>query len=306
MVATSKPLPYIALRKQPKAELLVPPLNMASCLYGALVRDTRGCSQSGEAQINHFSASPLCAISWCFEGSCSLLSEDENGNVLKIPISNIAFSGPQTKPMTSVNNGPVYAMTVAIFPNAFKQITGIDVSKFIDRTVPVSDVLSGEFLELETSILCAGNADAGFEKLINFLQPNWQEQRAANPKMLNAISDWTMSIVEHAPKEGVGRSLRQIERHIKNWTGHSQRDLTFFTRNEKFFELARQALQKGSINAADIAQQSGFSDQSHLGRSIKLQTGHSPKDLLWHIENDEAYWSYRLIAGIKKGVDHAN
>ena len=283
---------------RPKAELLRPPRLLASCVYGAFVRDTRHCDRPLSVRLNHFAASPVCAITWCFDGSFSLLGQDGSGQDIQTPFDAVVFSGPQTGPRTSVNHGPVCAMTLAIYPDAFRKLTGVDVTSYVDRTVSVGEVLSGEFLDAVTSILAVGDAGTGFEAMIGFLQARWQKYRAANPVVFNSISDWASSVITHAPKVGMGRSIRQVERRIKDWTGQSRRDLEFFKRNEKSFILAGKALQEGELNSADVALQSGFSDQSHLGRNIKRQTGHSPKDLLWHIENDEAYWSYRLIAGM--------
>ncbi len=289
-------------KDRPKALFLSPPRNLASCIYGALVRDTRGCTLNDNELLNHFAASPLCAVSWCFEGSCSLLNTGAGGKLKETPINRMAFSGPQTGPMTSINNGQVYAMTVAIYPDAFARLTGINVGDFINQTHPIEDVLPKNFLDLVKSIQTSGDAASGFQILNEFISPLWHEQRASTPKVLNAISDWTMSTMEQASKSGLGRSVRQVERRIKSRTGQTQRDLEFYARIEHSFELASKAMKSGRVNAAEIAFESGFADQSHMGRNVKRQTGHSPKDLLWRIENEEAYWSYRLIGGIVLGA----
>lgn len=288
-------------RRKPNARLLLPPRDMASCIYGAFVRDTRKCQLPPKDRLNHFAASPLCALSWCFEGDCALVESDEQGGLIETLLEPIVFSGPQTRAATSINKGPVHAITVAFYPDAFRKLTGLDVARYVDRTVPVNDVLSVDFLEKATDIFQIENAADAFNALIEYLRPKWQISRSENTVAVNSVSDWALSVIASAPKAGIGRSLRQVERRIKDWTGQSRRDLEFFTRNERSFELAVTALRNGKVNAAEVALQSGFSDQSHLGRNVKRQTGHSPKDLLWHIENEEAYWSYRLIAGMEKG-----
>lgn len=302
MIATSAQGKGYDSVKRPVSLFLRPEKVLASCIYGAFIRDTRGCDLIGNDRMNHFAASPLCAISWCFEGRYALIRSVKDQSLQKEDLPTISFSGPQTGPRTSINESELYSMTIAFYPDAFQKLTKVKTSSFLDQTIPAKDVLSTDVYSVVNDIFVLGKAEEGFQLLCSFLKPLWQERRKPDNRIINSISDWTHAVLEQAPKSGFGKSIRQIERRIKNWTGHSKRDLEFYARVERSFWLANQHAKSGEVAPAEVAVAAGYSDQSHMGRNVKRLTGHSPRDLLSRIENEEAFWSYRLIAGLEKSV----
>ncbi len=46
---------------------------------------------------------------------------------------------------------------------------------------------------------------------------------------------------------------------------------------------------------SEIAIDAGYADQSHMGRAVRRATGFSPARLNRAIENEEAFWCYRLF-----------
>ena len=70
--------------------LILPPPALAGCLYGALLRDTRGRGLTGPALYNHFPASPLVAVTWVFHGRLHMV---EDGLVCADPLPAISISG---------------------------------------------------------------------------------------------------------------------------------------------------------------------------------------------------------------------
>lgn len=89
-----------------------------------------------------------------------------------------------------------------------------------------------------------------------------------------------------------GRSLRQIQRRVKAATGVPLKRLQTYSKAEEAFALA---LRNGSDDLAGIAADAGYSDQSHMGRQVRAQTGFTPTQLMRGFESDEAFWSYRLM-----------
>ena len=61
-----------------------------------------------------------------------------------------------------------------------------------------------------------------------------------------------------------------------------------------FGHFARQAHPVAAEWAA-LAADSGFADQSHLGREVRRITGFSPRRLQQMMAEDESFWFYRLL-----------
>lgn len=283
--------------KMAKAELILPGIALSGCIFAAFIRDTRECGLNDAQKFNYFAASPLCAISWCFAGSGHIINNPEQfGNPQIAPLMpSIVFSGPQQRPSASWNNGDIYALTICFYPEAFSALTGIDMHKYINRVVPIDGLFEGDFLALVKSAFCDEDARSFFSRFEDQLKPEWQGVHQHDNFTSNRISDWCRSLATRAAIGGIGRSVRQIERRIKNWTGQSQRDLGRYSRSEEVFLEALIASKEGDLDLAQVSGRAGFADQSHMGRQVKIDTGFSPKKLMRLIENDEAFWSYRLF-----------
>ena len=281
----------------PKSQLLLASPALTQCVFGAFVRDTRGCDLSFDQRFNHFAASPLCCISWFFEGDCFLLddasqmSAPDQGQ----PIPRLSFSGPQNRPRTSWNPGETHAMILAFYPDAFSLLTGIKPGAFVNQTVPAHLVLPDAVFRWVETVAEMGDAVAGFEHLETVLDPVWKQCRTGGNVMVNRVSDWTRALAMRAMFSAVGRSSRQIERRIKVWTGHSNRELRQYARTDRTYEQALSAKSAGGLDLADLAFQLGFSDQAHMTRQVKKQTGYSPAELMRRIEEEEPFWSFRLL-----------
>jgi AraC-like DNA-binding protein len=92
-----------------------------------------------------------------------------------------------------------------------------------------------------------------------------------------------------------GRSLRQVERRIKQWARLPLRGLRGFGRAEQaFFRGMSDASGTRKPHWAALAESSGFADQSHLCRVTRRITGFTPDALYRRIAEDEGFWSYRL------------
>ena len=57
----------------PSGQLWLPRASLTACLRAAMVRSTVGHPLSDAQRLNHFPASPLCSLSWWFEGHSETL-----------------------------------------------------------------------------------------------------------------------------------------------------------------------------------------------------------------------------------------
>jgi hypothetical protein len=77
------------------------------------------------------------------------------------------------------------------------------------------------------------------------LQPRWQQHKQRNKSENWILKDWVQYLTTHAATSSLGKSVRQVERRIKSWTGRPLRELRGIGRAEQvLFELAISAWRK--------------------------------------------------------------
>ena len=108
------------------------------------------------------------------------------------------------------------------------------------------------------------------------------------------LHDWYEGLMLRAATSGLGRSARQMERRIKQWTGQPLRELSGISRSEQAFFQTLLAFEQGELNWAELANEMGYTDQSHLCRQTRRLTGFPPDELRRRIAQDEGFWLYRL------------
>lgn len=165
---------------------------------------------------------------------------------------------------------------------------------YLDQHLPLETVALPPLLQACQSIFDARDDDP-FATLEAYFQPLWREPGRASPA--SSLGDWVRSLATRAAHSTAGRSLRQLQRRVRDWTGQSYRDLQLFTRVEEAFIHRIGAHVSSAPDLAAIAADAGFADQSHMGREIRRVTGLSPARFGECLTNDEAFWYYRLIAG---------
>jgi len=281
--------------------LLLPRRSLADCIFAAVVRDTRGLALAPDQRVNYFPAAPFCAISLFFEGQSIMVTDQSLSGgcaASSEPLPPEVFSGPHGAPSVSMNPGPVHVMSIGLYPEAVQELTGIDIGRWRDRIVPAETVLPPSLLASCRAARAAGSATEAFERFQDGLDPMW---RSTRPKMGAPslwLHDWSHHLLRKAATTGVGRSLRQIERRMRTWTGQSGRDLASLGRLEVAFAAVTPNLADDREDWSQLAVASGFSDQSHFVREVRRSTGFSPAKLRQRIKVEPAFWYYRLIGEI--------
>lgn len=225
-----------------------------------------------------------------------MVEDGAPGTVPKLgpALPRLILSGPQRSPSASWSPGPVHALSVGIYPEVFRRLIGQPVEAFLDRHLRLETVVPPALFQACQSVLNAGDR-APFDLLEEQIKPLWREPGWASPAPY--IGDWVRSVATRTAHSSTGRSLRQWQRLVRDWTGQSYRDLQLFIRVEEAF-VRRIAVCDGTVpDLAAIAADTGFADQSHMGRQIRQVTGLSPAHFGERLANDESFWYYRLIAG---------
>lgn len=279
------------------ARLWLPRMSLAHCMRGFVVRDTRAVALPSEQRVNYFPAIPHCTLSWFFTGTAQLrtFAADgaPHGPALPMP-GRLVLCGPQTRPLVSSNPGPVHCLMLGLMPDAVALLTGINVNSLIDTIVDARDVLDAEWLALCDSLFELAHDEQRIACIERFLEPRWQAVRPGRTRAAHVLEDWSDGLALRAANSGLGRSLRQIERRIKQWTGQPLRELRGYGRLERAFFDVVLAQEAGDVNWGDVACGAGFADQSHLCRQTRRITGFSPEELRRRIAQEEGFWVYRI------------
>lgn len=280
-----------------RSELWLPSAALVSCMRAVIVRDTRAVALSDEQRYNHFPAAPVCSIAWYLSGSGELL----DGNVPaspgsgRSPVPPVMFCGPFTRPVTTWNPGPMHAIMLLLLPDAMSLLTGIDPGAYLNRVLPVEEVLDDCWVAMCEAVGTAPDDAQRVQAIESFLHPLWQQARPKATLAGRYLSDWSQSLALRAATSGLGRSMRQAERRIKQWTGRPLRELRGLGRSEDaFFDALAALVKNGSVKWSEVASNTGYSDQAHMCRETRRVTGFAPEELRRRILSEEGFWPYRL------------
>jgi AraC-like DNA-binding protein len=293
--------PHVA--RHPKSQLWLPKLSLSACVLAFFCRDTTGVELSREDRFSHFPAVPACSLTWVISGEMAFIRSEATlgSGTHHMPMPDrISLLGPLTRPLLAWNPGMAHVFVLMLRPDAFHAMTGLEPGGFINRTVPACSVLSPEWMDLCRAVQHAPDDLARVDTIERFLDEAWTHRQDSSASTAQLIKDWAQGLAVRAATTGLGRSLRQAERRIKQWTGQPMREIHGIARMELALFDALSALERGAVNWLDVAASGGYSDQSHLCRQTRQLTGFTPLELQRRITNDESLWFYRLWSGIPK------
>lgn len=288
---------------RPSGTLWLSRASLSACIRATLVRNTLGADLTDVQRLNHFPAAPLCSLTWWFSGSSLRVPapgdcESEPAGMRMEPMpGRWVLCGPQTRPMSTWNTGPAHFMMVLIMPDALEALTGLRLDEMRDQLLDASAVLPVDWLPMLQAVQDAQDDGHALQQLEEFLDPRWQRCRSIQAGgAMRRYTDWVAYLAQRAALSGPGRSLRQLERRIKRWSGLPLRELRVMERAEEaFLTTSAIAVQTGTkVDWAQIAAETGYSDQSHMIRATRRVTGFPPEALRQGIQHEECFWAYRL------------
>jgi AraC-like DNA-binding protein len=281
----------------------LPPSGLSTCIRAVLMRNTLGVSLPEPERRAHYPASPICTINCLFEGRAELVTSDyaRHEDAPRQRLSAMAVSGPHTQPQTVFYDMPAHGVMIIFYPDAWWALTGVSVNTITNQVVDARTVLPKPLLNACERMFDATNDEARISQFFEDVLLVWQQRKhTQNTWHLQdwpqAQAPWMEALAIRASNAGWGRSLRQYERRIKQWTGWSLRKLQGAVRGEAVFFAVMEAMNDGCVDWTQIALDHGFSDQSHFIRETRRITGFSPEALRHGMLNEEAFWSYRAWA----------
>lgn len=276
----------------PFASVALPPLSCAGSIRAYITKDTTADADAA-GRTNRYPASVYCGIAWYLEGTSEQLGDDLCG-VRQLPAT--LLLGPQSRPLVTRNPGPVRTFGAVFHPQAFHRMTGLDISTLVDGLLPAEEVLPAQW-----RVLCHRVRSAAWdEQRMELLEEHVKQAdrlRNAPASEGSASVRWMRDLRAHAIVEGLGDSVRSLERLARVWAGQSLRRLGWLSRAEDTLVRARLQGERSGHPPRwqDVAQSAGYADQSHLCREARRVTGVSPGELVKLVQgNDDSYWFYRL------------
>ena len=266
------------------SKLFLPPPALAGCIMAGIYRDTRGVRLNAADRVNHFPATPLGSVSLILEGQLHVIPPGQDWRMAQRvpPLAQLIATGPQSRPVSSWAPGEVAALTIGIYPDAWRALGGdADWSQI----PPELDHALSRFSK-------TADPTEAWSALCDDLAPVWGRARHPSWHRARHISDWVSAMAARAAMSGTGQSIRSYERWLKRNSGHTRRTLEFFGAIER---LHAASVAAGDRPLAEIALDAGYSDQSHMGRAVRRATGFSPARLNKAIECEEPFWCYRLL-----------
>lgn len=278
------------------ARLWLPPLALAGCLRGVVLRDTRGLGLRGDALDSFMPATPLMSL--------YVLQSNEGQWLPTLGFSQpppgyepaaLLLAGPFTRPTHMRSRGEERGLVLLFLPDALRALTGLDPAALCNQARNAGDCLPPDWVAWCERLRALDDEGAQLAAVQDFLLPRWQSLGPQRPS--GRYADWSEALLLRAATSAAGRSLRQLERRIKAWAGLPLRELRAVSRAEAAFYAVAAAETEAGVDWADIAAGNDYADQSHLCRETRRLTGFSPEVLRRRIATDEAFWVYRLWRG---------
>jgi AraC-like DNA-binding protein len=283
----------------------LPPWGLHACVRAVIWRSTVGMGLTESQRWGHYPAGPVCTISYLHQGSIDVLPAGVGHDALSArqPAPRMSVMGPHSAPRSAFYGPQAEGVMLIFYPDALWAMTGVPLQTLGDQIVDAHSVLPPALLAVCRRLFEAGDVNQGVQRFFDDLLPIWQQRVLKRPEHSEqpmasgqSFAPWIQALAMRAAATGWGRSLRQSERRIKQWTGWSLRKLQGSARGEAVFFAVMQAMQEDRLDWTQIALDNGFSDQSHFIRETRRISGFSPEALRHGLIHEEAFWVYRAWA----------
>jgi hypothetical protein len=199
--------------------LLAPRMALCRCIRAYITRSTIDAAPMSETQRrNQFPTSPFCTVTWYLQGQAVLVREGDRD--VHVPLPNpVSFGGPRTEPVVSYNPGKVELFMMVLLPEALHALTGIDMSSYANCATAFDAIFDARWQVMARAVQAAPDHARRIELIEAFIEPLWMTARTHDGLRSDWLRGYTEGMAVQFLASQWGRSLRQLERQVKTWTG---------------------------------------------------------------------------------------
>ena len=175
------------------------------------------------------------------------------------------------------------ALVIVVFqPNGINQLLQIPANEFQDSIISTDAVFGKKGISLEERLSGQNNNDEKIKLLNHFFRPLISTKSESNQLLINSSLDFILTnkgyfsvkqLVDHT-----GYTERHLERKFKECIGLNPKKFGNVVRLHYFLKLLKHKTEDFNLTA--ICYDAGFSDQSHLIKEFKKQTGITPTEYI--------------------------
>ncbi len=274
--------------------LHAPRTALCSCIRAYIARSTMDVPLMSESQRhNHYPSASICTITWYLQGQGQQVRLGDKEVDIPFP-GRVVLRGPQTVPSVSYNPGKVDMFMLVLLPEALHALTGVDIAAHTDCSAAFDQVFDTEWQAMAREVMEAPDHSRRIALIEAFFEPRWLAARSRNGLRANWLQDYMQGMAVRIIASEWTRSVRQLERWAKTWSGLSLQRLRKMRKAEHHFLATRDAIGSGTASWADVAADSGYADQAHFCRETRKATGLAPKEFKHRVMHEESYWVYRI------------
>ena len=190
----------------------------------------------------------------------------------------LLVAGPDTKPIVERFAPGTTIIGVRFRPGAAPPWLGVPASALLNGRVPLHDLWGADARRLQDRLLTAQNPA---ETIMSALLARDRKASLQDdaPRAVLAALTCTDGVPPSVPAlaRQLGFSERTLRRRCEAAFGYSPKTLARILRFQRFLRLLRRSTDP---NLADIASASGFADQAHLTRDVRVLGGLTPGGFL--------------------------
>ncbi|MDP9959678.1 AraC family transcriptional regulator [Chryseobacterium lathyri] len=219
------------------------------------------------------------------DGSTGLIlsgSQDFYAGAPKDRVPSSFFYGQVTGYRDFVVKGAFSMIAVVFQPYFLNILLKISAKEVKDRIISVEDVLKSELLSFQDNLLAGKNPEFIITKLNNFFTGFLSGSSSSDYELIKAVQQLMLknkgSVTSKDLELYAGYSERHLERKFENYIGLTPKKYGNIIRLHHFINLMKKNTDRESI--AGLSYDAGYTDQSHLIKDFKSNTGLTPNQYL--------------------------
>jgi AraC-like DNA-binding protein len=188
--------------------------------------------------------------------------------------------GPQTARFVAHLDGEGWVVGMKFRAGGFRPFVTFPIAELADRELAIEALFGPRGAELDRAVHAAGSDErvALVEAFLRERAPSADEESLAASRIVELVRSEPTMVRVDALAARADTTVRALQRLFHEYVGLSPKRVI---RRFRLHEAAER-LAAGGVDAAELALECGYCDQSHFIRDFKSQIGRTPSDYAAH------------------------